>query len=112
MSHQTRAIANAGREHEAPYGRSPLACPETVLSVFTFALTCLGPVAAFILALGKARWIVVRARLLDRAGATALEKGIEDPQGKAGLEIVKALTGDDEPWYRRILGPRSDDGQP
>ncbi len=88
-----------------------MACPETVLSVFTIMLTCFGPFTAFILALAKARWIVARSKLLDRAGATAPEKGAKDPQGKAALEIVKSLVSD-EPWYRQLLGRRSDDSQP
>jgi hypothetical protein len=88
-----------------------LACPETVLSVFTHLLPYVGS-PALVLALGSLAWHVSRARLLKRAGDTALEKGCKDPQGKAGLEIVKALTGDDEPWYRQILGRKSDDGGP
>jgi hypothetical protein len=64
------------------------------------------------LALGTLAWRVSRAVLLQRAGAAALKHGSEDPHGKAGLKIVKALTSDSEPWYRAILPwRRSDDGQ-
>jgi len=42
----------------------------------------------------------------------ALEKGDEDPQGRAGLAIVKMLN-DDEPWYLKALPwRRSGDGEP
>jgi hypothetical protein len=61
------------------------------------------------LAFGTLAWRVSRAVLLQRAGATALKHGDEDPHGKAGLEIVKALT--DEPWYKAVLPwRRPDDG--
>ena len=79
------------------------------MSVFTHILAYVGAPATLLLAFGTLWWRVSRARLLWRAGDTALEKGSEDPQGKAGLEIVKALTGD-EPWYRQILGRKPDDG--
>ena len=75
------------------------------MSVFIKLLPYLGS-SAFIAALGGFVWSVSRARLLRRAGDTALEKGCEDPQGKAGLKIVKALTTD-EPWYRQIFGRKS-----
>jgi hypothetical protein len=81
------------------------------LSVFTHVLAYFGPPVALLLALGSFAWRVSRAALLQRAGAAALKHGSEDPHGKAGLEIIKALTRDNEPWWREILpGRRSDDG--
>jgi hypothetical protein len=53
------------------------------------------------LALGTFAWRVSRAVLLQRAGATALKQGSDDQRGKAGLEIVKALTSDDESCISR-----------
>jgi hypothetical protein len=79
------------------------------LSVFTHLLIYIGTPA---LALGTFAWRVSRAVLLYRAGSTALKKGTEDPRGKAGLEIVEELTRESEPWFRAILGRRSDDSQP
>jgi hypothetical protein len=61
-----------------------------------------GTLTTFVLALGAFLWRRSRARLLDRAGVVALEKGDDDPRGRAGLAIVKMLN-DDEPWYRSIL---------
>lgn len=57
---------------------------------------------------------VSRALLLFRAGSTALRQGSEGERGKAGLQIVDALTRrESEPWCRAILpGRRSDDSQP
>lgn len=53
-----------------------------------------------------------RAVLLQRAGATALKQGSEDQRGQAGLEIVKALTSDNEPSYLAVLPWRKPgDGQ-
>jgi hypothetical protein len=58
-------------------------------------------------------WRVSRAVLLYRAGAAALKRGDKNPPGRAGLEIVKALTSDSDPWYR-VLVPwcKSGDSEP
>ncbi len=81
------------------------------MSVFAHLLPYVGALTAFVLALGTLVWRVARARLLQRAGVTALQKGCKDPQGKAGLKIVDALTRESEPWYRAIIpGRKSDDG--
>lgn len=83
------------------------------MSVLAHLLPYVGTLTALVLAFGTFAWRVSRARLLGRAGVTALEKGIKDPQGKAALEIVRALTSDDEPWYLAALPWRkSGDGQP
>ncbi len=51
--------------------------------------------------------------LLQRAGSAALKRGSEDERREAGLKIVDALTGENEPWYRAILPwCKSDDGGP
>jgi len=48
---------------------------------------------------------------LHRAEYVALKKGDDDPRGRAGLAIIKTLTGDDEPWYLKALPWRKpDDG--
>jgi hypothetical protein len=67
-----------------------------LLSVFVHVLTYVG-FPAVILAIGRTAWNISRARLLQRAGDTALEKGSKSPRGRAGLEIVKALAGVNEP---------------
>jgi hypothetical protein len=72
------------------------------MSAFIHVLTYVG-LPAVILAIGRTAWHVSRARLLERAGDTALEKGSKSSRGMAGLEIVKALTGESEPWWRAIL---------
>jgi hypothetical protein len=80
------------------------------MSVFIHYLPYVGMV---ILAIGRTAWNVSRAKLLQRAGDTALNEGDRNPRGRAGLEIVKALTSDNEPWYLALLpGRRRDDGQP
>ena len=80
-----------------------------MLSVFAHLLIYVGTPA---LALGTFAWRVSRAVLLQRAGTAALRHGSKDPHGKAGLEIVKALTTE-EPWYRAIWPwRRSGDGEP
>jgi hypothetical protein len=85
-----------------------LAFPETVLSVFTDILPYLAS-PALPLAVGSLYSRVSRARLLDRAGNIALEKGSTNRQRKAALKIIEALTSD-QPWYRAILpGRRSGD---
>jgi hypothetical protein len=82
------------------------------LSELIRVLPCAGTLTTFVLALGTFLWRRSRARLLDRAGIVALEKGDDDPQGRAGLAIVKMLN-DDEPWFKAILPwRRSDDGEP
>lgn len=60
-------------------------------------------IPAFVMALGTFAGRFSRAVLLHRARAAALKHGSKDPRGKAGLEIVKALTDENEPWYRAIL---------
>jgi hypothetical protein len=83
------------------------------MSSFTHILAYVGTLTAFVLALGTLAWRVSRAVLLQRAGAAALKHGSKDPRGKAGLEIVDALTGENEPWYKAILPwHRPDDGGP
>jgi hypothetical protein len=72
------------------------------MSAFIHYLAYVG-LPAVILAYGRARWNVSRAGLLERAGDTALEAGDKSARGRAGLEIVKALTRDKEPWWRAIL---------
>ena len=78
------------------------------MSVFTNLLPYLGS-PALVVALRGLPWQVSRARLLKRAGDTAIEKGDKDPQGKAALKVVEALTTK-EPWYKQLLGRKSDDG--
>ena len=81
----------------------------TIIHVLAYA----GTLTALVLAIGRTAWNISRARLLKRAGDTALEAGDRNSRGRAGLEIVKALTGENKPWYRAILPwRRSDDGQP
>lgn len=46
---------------------------------------------------------VSRSVLLYRAGSTALKRGSEDQRGKAGLEVVDALTRRDEAWYATLI---------
>jgi len=78
------------------------------MSAFTQILIYVGGPA---LALGSLAWRVSRAVLLHRAGAAALKHGSEDQRREAGLEIIKALTDADEPWYLKALPWRkSDDG--
>jgi hypothetical protein len=86
-----------------------MALPEYLTPVIAYV----GTPTAFILALGTFVWRVSRARLLSRAGSAAIKHGDENPQGRAGLEIVKTLTGENEPWYRAVWPwRRSDDGEP
>lgn len=83
------------------------------MSAFVHILPYMGAFAAVILAIGRTAWNISRAKLLQRAGDTALDAGDKNPRGKAGLEIVKALTSDNEPWYRALLPWRKpDDGPP
>jgi hypothetical protein len=82
-----------------------------VLSVFAHVLAYVGA-PALVLTLGTFAWRVSRAALLQRAGSAALKHGSKDPHGEAGLEIVKALTTDSEPWYQAILPWRRSDDQP
>ena len=82
------------------------------MSVFTHLLTYVG-LPAIILAIGRTAWNISRAKLLQRAGDAALEAGDRNPRGRAGLEIIKSLTGENEPWYRAILPwRRSGDDEP
>lgn len=53
---------------------------------------------------------IAREALLRRAASVALENGTEDQRREAGLTIVEALTRDKKPWYRQLLGRKSDDG--
>jgi len=76
------------------------------MSALTHLLPYMGS-PALVVALGSLPWRLSRARLLRRAGDTALEKGRKDPQGKAALQVIEALTGD-EPWFKQILGRKSD----
>ncbi len=74
------------------------------MSAFTHSIiSYVGPPAVLLLALGVFAWRVSRAVLLYRAGTAALKHGSKDPRGKAGLKIVDALTGADEPWYRALM---------
>lgn len=59
------------------------------MSVFVPILTYAGPLAALLLAFGKTRWHIARADLLKQAGNTALEKGDNNPRGRAALEVVR-----------------------
>ncbi len=80
------------------------------MAVFTHLLPYVGT-PALVLAVGTFAWRVSRAVLLQRAGAAALKHGSKDPHGRAGLEIVEALTRE-EPWYRSLIPwRRSDDSQ-
>jgi hypothetical protein len=109
---QTPAIQNAGREQAAPHGRSPLACPESVLSTLTTVLAAAVGSPAFVLAMGRVAMQMSREVRLHRAESVALREGDEDPRGRAGLAITKALADDNEPWYLKALPWRkSDDGQ-
>jgi hypothetical protein len=54
----------------------------------------------------------LRAVLLQRAGGAALKHGCKNSRGEAGLEIIKALTSDSEPWYRAIRPWRKSDDEP
>lgn len=81
--------------------------------VLIHVLASVGPPAVLLLALGSLAWRVSRAVLLYRAGSAAIKHGDRNPRGRAGLEIIKSLTGENEPWYRAILPwRRSDDGGP
>ena len=83
------------------------------MSAFLHVLPYVGTITVFVVALGSCAWRVSRAMLLHRAGSAALKHGSDDPHGKAGLKIVKALTSDDEPWYLKALPWRgSGDGEP
>jgi hypothetical protein len=85
---------------------------ETVVSEFVRVLSIVGT-PALILALGSCAWRVSRAVLLQRAGSAALKGGSEDDRREAALEIVKSLTGENEPWYKAILPwRRPGDGEP
>lgn len=82
------------------------------MSVFTHILSIVGT-PALLLALGHFAWRVSRAVLLQRAGSVALKRGNEDQRPEAGLKIIDALTGENEPSYWAILPWRkSDDGEP
>jgi hypothetical protein len=76
---------------------------ETALPAIVHVLTYIGTLTAFVLALGTFAWRVSRAVLLYRAGGAALKHGDKNPRGRAGLEVIKSLTGQDEPWWRAIL---------
>jgi hypothetical protein len=80
-----------------------------LMSAFIHIFTYVGLPAA-ILAIGRIRWIFSRSRLLERAGDTALKTGDKNPRGRAALEIIKSLNGENEPWYRAILPWRRSDG--
>jgi hypothetical protein len=83
------------------------------MSAFVHILPYVGTLAALVLAIGKTAWNVSRAKLLQRTGDTALGEGDKNPRGRAGLEIVRALTSENEPWYRAILPWRkSGDDEP
>jgi hypothetical protein len=80
------------------------------MSVIAQVLTYVGS-PAFVLATGRVPVQVSRTVLLHRAESAALRKGDEDPQGRAGLAIIEALTRR-EPWYLSLLpGRRSGDSQ-
>jgi hypothetical protein len=82
------------------------------MSAITHVLTDIG-LPAVILAVGRAAWNISRAKLLQRAGDIALEAGDKNPRGRAGLEIVRALTDENEPRYRALLSwRRSGDDEP
>jgi hypothetical protein len=89
-----------------------LACPETVLSAFIVHILTYVGLPAVILAIGRTAWNISRAKLLQRAGDTALEAGDRNPRGRAGMEIVKALTSDNEPWFLSLLPWRKSDDSP
>jgi len=72
------------------------------LSAFTHSLISYVDSPALVLALGTFVRRVARAVLLHRAGVAALKHGSEDERREAGLEIVKALTDENEPWYRAL----------
>ncbi len=82
------------------------------MSAFTHVLTYAGTLTPLVLAIGRTNWNISRAKLLQWAGDTALEAGDRNPRGRAGLEIVKALTRDNEPWYRALLTWRRPDDSP
>ena len=71
------------------------------MSAFLHIFTYVAPLTALVGVIGRTYCKVSRARLLRRAGDTALEKGYSNPQGKAGLQIVDKLV--EEPWYKAIL---------
>lgn len=79
-----------------------MACSETVVAAFTHSLISYVGSPTLVLALGNFVRHVTRAVLLHRAGAAALKHGSEDERREAGLEIVKALTDENEPWYRTL----------
>jgi len=67
---------------------------------------------ALVLAAGRVAIQLSREVRLHRAECVALKKGDDDPRGRAGLAIIKTLTGDDEPWYLKARPWRKpDDGQ-
>jgi hypothetical protein len=72
-----------------------------VLSVLTHVPTVWVIIIA--LALGRSAWRVSKSVQLHRAVSAATEHGSEAERNKAGVEIVKALAGDDEPWWRAVL---------
>jgi hypothetical protein len=80
------------------------------VSVFIVHILTYVGLPAVILAIGRTAWNISRAKLLQRAGDTALDAGDRNPRGRAGLEIVKALTSENEPWYRAILPWRRSGG--
>jgi hypothetical protein len=82
------------------------------MSAFVHILPYMGAFATVILAIGRTAWNISRAKLLQRAGDTALDAGDKNPRGKAGLEIVRALTSDNEPWYRALVPWRKSDNSP
>ena len=73
------------------------------MSAFILHILTYVGLPAVILAIGRTAWNISRAKLLERAGDTALDAGDRSPRGRAGLDIVKALTSDNEPWWRAIL---------
>lgn len=81
------------------------------MSDFIHILTCVG-VPAVILAIGRVRWIFSRSKLLKRAGDTALETGDKNPRGRAALEIIKSLNGENTPWYLAVWPWRRSGDEP
>lgn len=79
------------------------------LYIFTHILPWVGTPTAFILALRSFISRLTRDKLLSRAVSAALEHGDKNPRGRAGLEVIRSLTGENEPWYRAILPWRRSD---
>ncbi len=86
---------------------------ETALSEFLLALSGAGGLSAIVTVLLILRgWSASRALVLLLATITAIVTTKKERR-EACISIVKALTSDDEPWYRAILPwHKSDDDQP